>query len=339
MSAIVRWHGYRAHVFEEMNSMKQRMPRRRFLARSLAAGAVSTLGGLPTGGSAAAAIAPKSGAEKLTTYQFGPQIWLRWADEPVVSYRAHPTQKYPYFYPVSGPVSGLSLTTESGSSYPHHRSLLFACDHLNGGNYWQGEVDAGQIVSDGLKLGACTSESAEIIDQCQWHKPGESAVMRDERSFKVTVAGPRLRTIDARITWTAVADVTILKTNHSLFALRAAQDITPWGGGTLVNSNGQEGEKATFGQEAQWCAYYGKRKGNPELVEGIALLDHPQNPWSRCKWFTRDYGFISATPFNFIEKPWQLEAGQSVSLRYRVVLFAGDPKEARLAEIYRDWAV
>ena len=79
--------------------------------------------------------------------------------------------------------------------------------------------------------------------------------MRDQRLFKITVAGPRLRMIDTQITWTADVDATILRTNQSLFALRAARDITPWGGGTLVNANGQEGEKATFGQPAAWCAY------------------------------------------------------------------------------------
>ena len=162
--------------------------------------------------------------------------------------------------------------------------------------------------------------------------------MRDQRRFKITVAGPRLRMIDAQITWTAVADATILKTNHSLFALRAARDITPWGGGTLVNANGEEGEKATFGRQAAWCAYWGKRRGNPAVVEGIALLDHPQNHWSPCKWFTRDYGFISPTPMNFIDTSWTLAAGKSVTLRYRVLLFAGDPKEAQIDRNYRAWA-
>ena len=41
-------------------------------------------------------------------------------------------------------------------------------------------------------------------------------------------------------------------------------------------------------------------------------MDHPQSPWAPCPWFTQDYGFISPMPFNWIEKPWQLAAGQSV---------------------------
>jgi hypothetical protein len=199
-------------------------------------------------------------------------------------------------------------------------------------------VPQGQIVSVGLKLGRVTAESAEVLDRCEWRKPGEPAVMTDRRRMLVQVVNPGLRFVDAEIEWTAVQEVTIQKTNHSLFSLRAAPDITPWAGGTLLNSQGQSGEKATFGKPAAWCCYFGKRAGPAEVVEGIALFDHPKNPWAPTPWFTRDYGFISPTPFNFIEKPWQLPAGKSVRLRYRVVLFAGGPKEAGLDRLYHDWA-
>ena len=105
--------------------MSHHLSRRSFVTWSLAAGAAPAVFG-QAGKAPVAAIRPESGADKLTTYAFGPQIWIRWADDPVTCYRAHPTQKYPYFYPLTGPASGLSLTTESGSSFPHHRSLLFS---------------------------------------------------------------------------------------------------------------------------------------------------------------------------------------------------------------------
>jgi hypothetical protein len=316
--------------------------RRDFLKVSLAAVAapgVAPQASSPAKPKPAPAIKPEAGADKLTTYQFGPQIWIRWANQLLTSYRAHPTQKYPYLYPVAGPVTGLSLTSESSVPFPHHRSLLFACDHVNGANYWQTEMKDGQVLSGGPKLGPATPTSAQILDQCQWHKPGEPAVLTDQRKITVSVVSPRLRLIDAEIQWTAVQDVTVTKTNHSLFALRAAPDIIPWGGGTLLNSAGLQGEKATFGKTAAWCGYYGRRQGVPgNVVEGIVLMDHPKNPWAPTPWFTRDYGFISPSPFNFIDKPWQLSKGQSVMLRYRVVLHAGDPQEAEIAKIYRTWA-
>ena len=286
-----------------------------------------------------AAPAAQPNGENLTAYQLGPHIWLRWNNQGLTSYRAHRSQKYPYMFPVTGPVTGLSLTTESSLPWPHHRSLLFACDKVNGGNYWQGELGAGQILSAGPKLGPTTPTTAVITDTCDWQKPDGPVIAKDERKMTVSVAGERLRYIDWEVTWTAVADLTVEKTNHSLFAIRAAIDITPLGGGTLMNAEGATGEKATFAQKSPWCCYFGRRANLPaELVEGIAIFDHPKNPWSPAPWFTRDYGFISPTPMNFLEKPWTLEAGKSVSMRYRVVLFAGDPEAAGLAQLYKQWS-
>jgi len=321
--------------------MDNNLPRRDFLKLSLAA-AAAPIGAHLAASAATAQPRPVPGADKLTVYQVeagNPHIWVRWANRLLTSYRAHRSQKYPYMYPVAGPVSGLSLTTETSLPYPHHRSLLFACDRVNGGNYWQTGLKAGQILSTGPRLGQITPESAEIFDQCEWKKPGGPVVCKDERKITITVAGPPLWFIDWEIKWIAVQDVTVTKANHSLFAIRAAEDITPWGGGTLINSEGQSGEKATFGKQAAWCGYHGKRQNVPgNVVEGIAIFDHPKNPWAPCPWFTRDYGFISPTPFNFIKKPWQLPAGESALLRYRVVLHAGDHKDANLDEIHKAWA-
>ncbi len=294
--------------------------------------------GAAAGVEAFAQIKPEPGSEKLTAYQEGPQIWLRWANHPLTSYRAHPTQKYPYLYPFSGPSSGLSLTSETCVPYPHHRSVFFACDRVNGGNYWQGPVELGQIVSKGLRLGEVTPQSAEIHDACEWRRPGQEPVMTDTRRIAVHVVSDELRWIDVEIQWTAVQDVTIEKTNHALFSLRAAADLIPWAGGTLENAAGQQGEKATFGQPAAWCTFYNQRSGIPgTVVEGVALFNHPLNPWKHCPWFTRDYGFISPTPFFFLDKPWQLGAGKSVQLRFRVVGYTRTPKEADLPEIYKAW--
>jgi hypothetical protein len=310
--------------------------RRNFLTGSLAA-AIPL--GIPwVAATAVAQIKPEPGSEKLTAYQDGLQIWVRWANILVTSYRAHPNQKYPYLYPLAGPVSGLSLTAETSTPYPHHRSVFFACDRVNGGNYWQGPVDLGQIVSKGPKLAQVTPQSAEILDACEWRKPGQTPVMTDRRKITVHVVDSRLRWIDTEIQWTAIQDVTIEKTNHALFSVRAAADLIPWAGGKLENSLGKFGEKGTFGQPAGWCTFYNKRAGMPnDVVEGVALFNHPLNPWKECPWFTRDYGFISPSPFNFADKPWQLAAGKSVQLRYRVVAYAGTPTATGLEGLYKAW--
>jgi hypothetical protein len=325
------------HQHNDQHTMSGPIHRRRFLRLALATAAVTT-GVAPGLSRVRAQRQPPPGAEELTAYQVGPHIWLRWNNAPLTSYRAHPKQKYPYFYPVAGPLTGLSVTAETALPWPHHRSLFFSCDRLNGGNYWQEDLDRGQIISTGPRLGAVTKSSAVILDECEWAVPGQPVQMTDRREFAVTIVGPRLRLIDAQIEWTAVKDVTVQRTNHALYSVRAAIDLSPWGGGTLVSSEGGVGESETFGKPARWCAFHGRRiQARGEPVEGIALMDHPSNPWNPCPWFTRDYGMFSPMPFNWIEKPWQLAAGKSVRLRYRVALFAGTAEEAGIEGLYNDW--
>ncbi len=308
--------------------MPQPMQRRGFLRTALGAtGALVALG--------LDAVGQDAGPQELHTYPLGPQVWIRAAGKPFACYRAHPSQKYPYIYPVAGPLTGAPLTTESSDPYPHHRSMGFACDRVNEGNYWQQGYNRGQIFSRGPAVEEAKGQRVVITDIADWRMPSGETDFTDSRRITVSAPSPNLRLIEADITWTASRDVTILPNNHSLFFLRATEAITPKGGGTLVNSEGQETEKDTFGQKAAWCAFYGERHG---VTEGIALMDHPENPWSPCQWFTRDYGFISPTPMQWVPaEGMKIAAGETRRMRYLVVAYGGTPDEAGLPAIYEEW--
>jgi hypothetical protein len=112
-------------------------------------------------------------------------------------------------------------------------------------------------------------------------------------------------------------------------------ELSVGSGGTLVNAEGKTGEKGTWGVESAWCDFFGTREN---LTEGIAILQHPSNRWYPSKWFTRDYGFFSPTPMNWLENDQLVFAmGQKFTLRYRVVVHAGDAKAARMAEIFEQY--
>ncbi len=280
---------------------------------------------------------PAPEAKGLTAYLNGANVLVRLNNMPLTSYRAHESLKYPYFCPVNGPVSGMSLTSESALPYPHHRGLWLGCEPMNGGDYWgDNSLERGQIRSVGLGLGEVTKSSAEILDKCQWVSKNSGSPMNDERRFVVTALSDRLWCIDCDFKLIAVEDVEVKKAKHSFFAIRAASDISPPYGGVLMNSEGGIGAEGTYGKEARWCGYHGKRRGRGDLVEGIAVMTHPENPWSPI-WFTREYGHLSPSPLNFQKRPWRLEKGHTLRLRYRVALHAGDPKEAALDRVYEEW--
>lgn len=248
------------------------------------------------------------------------------------SYKFSHDQKYPYFWPVVGPASGKSVTTETSEPYPHHHSLFFGCDRVNGGNYWQEGNERGQILSQGPELVNASGEQIVIQDTCLWQQPGEDPVIRDTRTITLSAPDKNTRFIDFGITLEPLVYVKIEKTNHSLFSARVVPELGVVSGGTLINAEGKTSEKGTFGVASPWCDYFGTRDG---VTEGLAILQHPLNPWYPAKWFTRDYGFFSPTPMYWPQgDSTALPAREPVTLNYRVVVHAGDVKEAAIADIF-----
>jgi len=75
--------------------------------------------------------------------------------------------------------------------------------------------------------------------------------------------------------------------------VRVATAITEKNGGTIRNSAGAKGAKATWGRTADWSDYSGVI-GQQRV--GILLMPDPKN--FRQSWFhNRDYGFMAANPF------------------------------------------
>ena len=273
---------------------------------------------------------------QLRAEQLEDRIRITADGELVTEYRYADDQKYPYFFPVVGPRSGESVTTESSEPYPHHHSLFFGSDYVNGGNYWQDELSRGRIVAEETRIVQATGSEVEFTQTSVWSRPGAPSPLRDERVIRISAPSDDVRLIDFDITLTPLIDVRIEKTNHSLFAARMAPALSVDSGGILVNSRGGRNAEGTFGQEAEWADFYGSRGG---VVEGLAILNHPQNRWTPPPWFTRDYGFFSPTPFNWFEDGHlELPAGEPLRLRYRVVVHGGTTEEARIADLYADYA-
>ncbi len=299
-------------------------------------GAAALLLVAPLAPAAAPQVKEPAPSPRLSAERLDDRIVVRVDDGTFTCYRFGAGQKYPYFYPVNGPLSGVSVTTESALPWPHHRSLFFGCDKVNGGNYWQEGNEEGQIVSRGPTVEHGGPDRVEIADLCEWRRPGAAPVVVDRREIRVEAPSPRLRTIAFRATLVAQVDVRIERTNHSLFAARVAPELSAQAGGVLRNAAGATGEKGTFGAPSPWCDVSGTRFG---LREGLAIFDSPRNRWYPSRWFTRDYGFFSPTPFNWLDDTGlRLGPGERLELEYLVVVHAGDADEAGIASLFTTWA-
>ncbi len=274
--------------------------------------------------------------QQVSATKIGNRIDINVGNQFFTSYRFQPDEKYPFFYPVNGPVSGGSTTSMRNGTYPHHSSLFFGCDRVNGGNYWQEGLNRGQIVSVGARIIEAKGERVVIEDECIWKRPDAPAPIIDRRKITISSPSKNLYFIDFDVEMEMLIDVTILKTNHSLFSARVDPDLTVTQGGTMINSEGKTGEKGTFGVGSAWIDCYGQRKTG---VEGIAIMQHPSNRWYPSPWFTRDYGFMSPTPMYWPEddKATNLKKGETIKLRYRVVVHGGNTTDAGIANLFEQY--
>jgi len=272
-------------------------------------------------------------AAELTAEKVGSKINISVDGKFFTSYIFSQEEKYPFFFPVNGPLSGGSLTSMRNDPYPHHSSLYFACDQVNDGNYWQEGLERGRIISVNAGIVQQGGDSVIITDECIWSRPGAKSPVKDTRKVIITSPSENVRQIDFEITLYALTDVTFKKTGHSLFSARMAADLIVQNGGTLVNAEGDRNEKTTFGKKTAWMDYYGKRGNN---IEGLAILQHPSNPWYPATWFTRDYGHFSPAVMYWPENGEFifLKEGSKLSFRYRVLVHGGDPATAKIAEAF-----
>lgn len=262
------------------------------------------------------------------------------------SYLFGKEHKYPFFYPVVGPASGKSVTTWDQEPYPHHSSLYFSldrvhCDEVDHANYWQprNRLDTGQVFSRKPQIVKQEEGRVVLQDETEWIVPAsDTHQLSDTRTVTIWAPSPKVRVMDFTIELRAMKDLVVRQTGHSFFSARMRPEIAvgckvrgaQWaemGTGTIVDSEGNRDEAGTRDTTADWCAYYGKLDG---ATEGLAIIQHSGNPMYPATWFTRNYGFMSPTPFAF-DGDVPIKADKPLTFRYRVVVFAGDHETADIA--------
>lgn len=98
---------------------------------------------------------------------------------------------------------------------------------------------------------------------------------------------------------------------------------------TFVTATGKLEEDA-LNVETPWVDFSSKGTGDGR-VAGAAIFQHPQNPgYPHPGWILRHYGFLGHSWPHYEEK--SLAPGDSVTLRYRLLIHRGDAEEAGVAE-------
>jgi hypothetical protein len=272
-------------------------------------------------------------------------------------------------YPVGPAQEGVKETDD----HPHHQSVWFTHDKVNGADYWEGNrndrdgkqgphIDHREFVevkSDG--------ETARVVTRNDWMN-GEKRICEDERTVVFGRGPDKTRWIDFTIEIKATdGDVTLGDTKEGTFGVRVADTMRVDAklGGKIVNSEGLV-DQAAWGLPAKWVDYTGPvtvgaasraargtaasppRLGGPiQSIVGIAIFSHPKSFRPTPRWHVRTYGLFTANPFgesdfpkhdHAKQGPVTIKQGDSLTLRYRILLHEGETDKAALNAAFDEFA-
>lgn len=295
----------------------------------------------------------RTDAAKITAERFERSVVVKIDGQLFTEYLTRSGTK-PILWPIIGP-TGKPMTRSwpMGKKWPHERddhihqrSFWFSHGDVNGVNFWeeqpetQGDKATKQaIVKHREFVKVESGKQAVIVTRNDWLDLDGKKVCEDERTLTFGADG-RGRWIDFDIVIKATGrQVTFGDTKEGCFGIRMAATMKPDAklGGKLVNSKGQTG-KAAWGKQAAWVDYSGPVEGQ---TLGIAMFNHPSSFRFPTHWHARSYGLCSANPFGLscfegkgANGAYTIPAGQSITLRYRVLLHKGDSKEGKVAEAF-----
>ena len=236
---------------------------------------------------------------------------------------------------------------------PHQRGMYFAHGDMNGFNFWSEEVFSkyygnayhaafGRMVLRKIEEVRGGRPFGAIRATFDLEGPDRKPFAEEVQQFRFS-GDTHSRAIDCDFIVRAGQEpVKFGDTKEGIFALRLAPELeAPTG--TMVNSEGGEGETQIWGKRANWVDVDGVIDGQ---ALGVAIFDSPKSFRHPTYWHARGYGLLAANPFglrDFLRDAHQdgsytIPAGGSIRFRYRVLIHDGNYKQAQVAERYSEYA-
>lgn len=250
---------------------------------------------------------------------------------------------------------GFPLNPQPGdpTDHPHHIGIWFNFENVNGLDFWNNSYAIpankkskyGWIKTDKI-IETTSSNNGVLSYHANWMNINRK-ILAQENTRYVFSGTAHQRIIDRITTITADTVLLFKDAKDGLLAIRVAHalqiatdkdqkftddkgNVTIVKGGTdkipngnYVSSEGKIGD-SVWSTRAAWCKMFGKI--NADSVS-VIIIDHPKNPNYPTYWHARGYGLFAANPLGekiFTNgtktKNLQLQKGESVTFRYRIVI-------------------
>jgi hypothetical protein len=311
----------------------------------------------------AAGVAAQSGSPStaltVDLTQNGNHVDVRIGGRPFTTYYFDPSVAKPYLHPLRSAqgtivTRGFPMTPDIAGEdrdEPHQRAMYFAHGDINGFDFWGEAAFSKWSDHPVATFGRAVFRTLNDIQggasrgmlQATFDLVAPTGIIAEEIQSYRFAGDEQSRVIDCEFAIRATHGPIVMgDTKEGTFAIRVvkALDSPP---GHMVSASGASGEKAIWGKRSNWVDYHGRVAGEDV---GLAIFDHPQNLRAPTYWHARAYGLLAANPFGL--KPftgdrhqdgrYDIQAGGSLILRYRVFIHHGNPSEAGVAEAYARFA-
>ena len=223
--------------------------------------------------------------------------------------------------------------------HPHQVGVWLTYGNVNGRDFWNVSNahpppdryhQFGAIHHKELKSVTSDGKKVELQLTADWITL-DGVKLLEESTTYVFSGSDNQRHFDRITTLTASEkDISLKDDKEGMFGMRVTHELShPDQGegatGIYLSSEGLTGHDV-WGKRAKWVSLNGNVDG--ENIS-IVILDHPQNPGYPAYWHARGYGLFAANPLGQESLSdgkdvldYQLRAGESVTFRYRVILYS-----------------
>ena len=245
----------------------------------------------------------------------------------------------PFFYPLTTP-DGIRVTRSfplekvdgEPTDHPHQKGLWIGTERLSGMDLWENDSTyqrphMGRIVFQDVLRSTSGKEHGDLAFRADWMSPEGKLLVTEDRAMVFHQAPPSANVMDVDATFRARETVTFEDHQDAVIGIRLHPNFDEKNGGMAMNAEGYRGEAGIRGRASRyvdWRTTIGKRP------VGVAILDHPENLNSPARWHIRSFGFFTANPFarrsfdpNAPSGGKLLRAGETLRLRYRIVVYSG----------------
>ncbi len=260
------------------------------------------------------------------------QISFRFDEKEIARFHFGSALNRPFIYPVIGP-SGRPLTRMGHPGDPlthsHHNSIWISYGKVNGVDFWSDRgTNCGRIVHRGTLELEDADNRAGAVTEAAWVAASGTVLLTERRETWVyPLSGGEWMLVIDLVLKPATAAVTFDSAGFGPIGVRVAKSLSVhFGGGRIRNSTGVEGETAIFRKPARWVDYSGQIATG--VLEGLTLMDHPENPHHPSPFHVREDGWMGAMLST--TGPVTIAPAQMLHLRYGVYVHRGIPPPAQL---------